>query len=152
LNPARFDFDRDGIPDYLELRAGLNPKNANDADLGIAGDSISNIDKVKNNIPIDENALSQANSVFAYQYSTNFSVSGDRDFTIKNIPILNGGKDNFIAIYLTETDLTGAQDYLFSAYTVLRSGANGQTFRITFWGDDPDATDTNTEVCLYGAC
>ncbi len=152
LNPVTFDYDRDGIPDYLEIRAGLNPKNPADADLGIAGDSLTNIEKVKANIPTDENAVSQANSVFAYKYSTNFNISGDRDFTISNIPILNGGRDNMIVIFLTETDVAGAEDFLFSAYTVLRQGAGGQTFRITFWGGNPSATDTNTEICLYGSC
>jgi hypothetical protein len=146
LNPASFDFDKDGIPDYLEFRAGLNPKNGFDADLSIAGDSMTNIEKVKRNIPIDERADSQPNRLFGYVYKTDFDMLGNRIFTVSNIPILNSGVDNFIAFYLIETDLDTKQDFLFSAYTILHKNYANTTLSFDFWPTLPGGATTNQEM------
>lgn len=145
LDPLKFDFDGDGIPDYLELRCGLNPKNPNDAKLSIAGDGISNLEKCKRNIPIDEDANSQPNQLFAYHYLEKKQDNGSTDFTISNIPILNGGKDNFIAYYLVEQDSASLQTYLYTAYSVLNAGSQNHIFEFNFWGTDPSRY-TNQEI------
>ncbi|MBC7397396.1 MAG: hypothetical protein H7333_08130 [Bdellovibrionales bacterium] len=137
LDPNKFDFDNDGIPDYLELRCGLNPRNPNDAKLSIAGDGINNLEKCKRNIPIDENANSQPNKLFAYQYVEKRQDNGSTDFTVSNIPILNTGKNNFMAFYLVEIDTTSLQTYLYTAYTVLPAASQNKTFEFNFWGTDP---------------
>lgn len=141
LNPESFDNDKDGIPDYLELRAGLNPKNAGDADISIAGDPIPNIEKVKRNIPVDERGDSQPNQLFSYVYKTDFDATGARTFTISNIPVLNGGVDNFIAIYLTENEVATGQDYLFSAFVILKRNSAGGTLQFDFWGNSGSFTN-----------
>jgi hypothetical protein len=134
LNPALFDFDGDGIPDYLEIRNGLNPANPNDANLSIAGDGVTNLDKIKQGIPVDENALSQPNQLFALKYKVTNQADGSILFNVTNIPVLNGGQDNFLAFYLTETNTTSHTTYLFTAYSILKAGTAGQTFVFPFWG------------------
>jgi hypothetical protein len=134
LNPTSFDFDGDGIPDYLELRCGLNPKNANDAPLNITGDGVANIDKCKQGLPVDENANSQANTLFSYNYNMVVQNDGSRTFTVSNIPVLNGGQDNLIAFYLTEVNATTQQSYLYTAFAILKAGSAGQILKFNFWG------------------
>jgi hypothetical protein len=146
LDPSKFDHDADGIPDYLEVRAGLNPKNAGDANLSASADGVMNIDKVKRGIPI-ENANSQPNQVYSSLYDTEFDVSGSvRKLRIRNIPLLRSGEGNFIAIYLTETHRTTRQDQLVSAYIKFDRSAAGTTLRFPFWGNDPNASLTNQEI------
>jgi hypothetical protein len=134
LDPNKFDFDGDGIPDYLELRCGLNPKNPNDASLSISGDGLTNLEKCRRNIPTDENANSQPNALFQYNYDLKLQGDGSTTFTISNVPILNNGKDNFIAFYLTEQNTTTLQSYLYTAFMILPSGAQSKTYHFPFWG------------------
>jgi hypothetical protein len=146
LNPAQFDFDKDGIPDYLEVRNGLNPKNASDANANISADGLSNIEKVKRNIPIDLTDKLEKNQTYAYDYKTEIDSSGTRTFNIKNIPVLRGGIENFLAFYLIETDAATQQDYLYTAYMIIdRASAEGH-FKFPFWASDPSANKTNQEI------
>jgi hypothetical protein len=138
-NISTFDNDSDGIPDYLELRNGLNPKNPNDASLSITGDGVSNIEKIKRGIPVDENADSQPNQLFASVYKIDIQADNSRTFTVSNIPVLNAGQDNFIAIHLTELDNTTQKSYLYTAFYILQAGAVGQTFKFLFWGSPAQA-------------
>ncbi len=141
LNPNLFDYDGDGIPDYLELRCGLNPKNPGDSNLSIAGDGVTNLQKCQEGIPIDENANSQPNKLFASQYKITVQADGSRTFAVSNIPVMNGGQDNFLAYYITELDPTTQTSYLYTAYSILKAGAAGQSFKIQFWGNDGTPTD-----------
>jgi hypothetical protein len=148
LDPTLFDFDGDGIPDYLELRCGLNPKNAKDAALNPAADGITNIEKCKRHLPIDENGKTAGNVALAYQYKSEIATDGTGayKFTVSNIAILNGGQDNFIALYLTETD-TLQKSYLSTAYIRLGSGVGGTAFKFPYWGTGPTKL-TNQEIIL----
>jgi hypothetical protein len=145
LNPALFDFDGDGIPDYLELRCGLNPANPNDAPLNMAADGVSNLEKCKRNIPIDESANLPANQLFAYQYSQAVQADGTTTFSISNIPILNGGQNNFIAFYLVEVNATTLQPYLYTAFTILPPASQNKTYTFAYWATAP-ANDFNQEI------
>ncbi len=137
LNVKSFDFDNDGIPDYLEMMCGLNPMNKSDAFLSTAADGVANIDKCKRHIPIDEDANSQPNHLFAYQYSTILNMDGSSEFTVKNISILDEGKENFISIYITETDASGGAPVLATAFAILKAGYAGKTLNVAYWGSDP---------------
>jgi hypothetical protein len=137
LNPTLFDYNGNGIPDYLKVRCGLNPKNPKDSQLNVAADGVSNYDKCKQHIPIDERADSQANQLFAYKYKIEVHTDGSRNLYVSNIPILNGGRDNFIAFYLTEVDLSTKASNLYTAFTILNAGSNGLTLKFNHWATDP---------------
>ncbi|MDR3607072.1 MAG: hypothetical protein P4M08_06805 [Oligoflexia bacterium] len=143
LNNNLFDNDGDGIPDYLELRCGLNPANPNDANLSIAGDGVSNIQKCKQGIPVDENANSQPNQLFASKYRTTVQSDGTTAFSVSNLPVLNGGQDNFIAFHLTELDNTTQKSFLFTAFYILPAGSAGQTFSFAYWANQQGMTPQN---------
>ena len=146
LNPRLFDYDGDGVPDYLEVRCGMNPRDPNDAFLSPAGDGVPNIEKCKKHIPIDEDANSQPNRVAAYKYQIDLSPgTGSRNITVSNIPILNGGTDTFIAFYITEEDVASHKAYLNTAFTILKPGTAGNTYKFDYWGVNP-ANATNQEL------
>jgi hypothetical protein len=145
LNPALFDNNGNGIPDYLKLRCGLNPANTHDSHLNVAADGVSNYDKCKQNIPADESSNSQANTLFAYQYNFEVHADGSQNLYVTNIPILNGGQDNFIAFYLTEVDLSTKAESLYTAFTILGAGSNGVTLKFNYWATDPNKY-TNQQV------
>lgn len=137
LNPTKFDYDSDGIPDNLEIRFGLNPKNGSDAYLSLTGDGVMNIDKVKRNIPIDESANSQPNQLFAYKYETILNPDSTRDFVISNIPVLNDGKENFIAFNLVEVNIANHTESLYTAYMILEENSINETVEVDYWATSP---------------
>lgn len=133
-DPDNFDSDGDTIPDYLEIRCGLNPKDANDALLDPDGDAVLNIDECKKNTPVDESNGYYGIKQFEYKYELDADTSTGVacvTFTISNIPILNDGSDNLLGFYLLEMD--GFQkDHLYTAYLPLSSGSAGKTFKFDF--------------------
>jgi hypothetical protein len=143
-----FDFDQDGIPDYLELRCGLNPKNPNDAANSPAGDGVSNIDKCKMNIPIDESAQVGTNFKFAYKYDVELlqDGSGTRNFRVKNIAILNGGRGNFLAYYIVESSTSTGKSRITTAYTRLKDGMANANFSFPYWVTPLLSSETNREI------
>ena len=142
-NVNSFDNDGDGIPDYLELRNGLNPLNPSDAHLDIAGDGVSNLEKIKRGIPVDENANSQPNQLFASSYNVTVQADGTTIFTVSNLVILNGGQDNFIAINLTELNNVTQVQYLYTAFYILPAGSTGLTYKFNFWGSSSGNNNQN---------
>lgn len=143
LNPATPDFDGDGIPDYLELRCGLNPADPNDAKVSASGDGVSNLEKCKDHIPVGESY--QANQLYAYQYTKLANPDGSDDFSVTNIPVLNGGQDNFLAFYMLEQNLTTKAESIYTAYATLKAGYAGQTLKFNYWATSP-ANFYNQEV------
>lgn len=135
MNPNSFDYNQDGIPDYVEMKCGMSPINKNIALTSTAGDGVSDIDKCKKHIPIDENAFTQPNQVFAYQYSIQVNSDGSQNFTTSNIPILNSGEENLITFTITETDAkSGLPVQIFTAFAVLPAGSTGKTLSFNYWG------------------
>lgn len=136
LKPKLFDSAGNGIPDYMKLRCGINPTNKNSAFVSTASDGVANIDKCKRHIPLDENAATQPNQLYAYQYSTQQNGDGSTDFTVANIPILNGGDQNFLAFYITETGLSSTAPGIYSAYAIVKAGYAGKKLTVPYWALD----------------
>lgn len=145
LNPQKFDNNGNGIPDYLKIRCSLNPRDAHDYAIDGAADGVSNYDKCKEHIPIDESSTSQPNTLFAYHYKYDVFPNGTRNLYVSNIPILNGGQDNFIAFYLTEMNLSTKAVSLYTAFTILGGGSNGLNLKFNYWATSP-ANFFNQEV------
>ena len=98
-----------------------------------AGDGVEDIDKCKRHIPIDENYYTQPNQLFAYQYNTVVNPDNSMDFTVSNIPILNGGTENFFAFYVTEINPSTNEESVYTAYAVLKSGYASKTLQFAYW-------------------
>lgn len=147
LDPRKFSNSGDGMPDYLKLRCGLNPSNPYDAFMSTSGDGVSNLDKCKWHIPLDERADSDGNILFRYNYDVQVKGDGSTEFLISNISILDGGKDNFLVFYLTETDLADRSLSLYTAFAILKSGYAGKTLQFSYWGAIP-ATFNNQEILV----
>jgi hypothetical protein len=137
MNPQKFDFNGNGIPDYIEMQCGMNPLSTSDAFVSTAGDGVANIDKCKRHVPIDEYYYTQPNQAFAYQYNVQVNQDGSSDFTVMNIPILNGGADNFISFYVTETDSQNGAPGLYTAFSILKPGYTGKTLEFPYWATAP---------------
>ncbi len=146
LNPSLMDSNANGIPDYLELRCGMNPLNKNQAFLSTSGDGVLNIDKCKRGLPLDEDSRTQANRVLSLQYSSDTFPDGSTDFLVTNIPVLNGGDQNFIAFYITETD-DNKQETLYTAFMILKPGYVGKTIDVDYWATT-SANYLNHELVL----
>jgi hypothetical protein len=170
LDSTKWDNNGNGIPDYLKIRCGLNPKDTYDSKLNIAADGVTNYDKCKQHLPPDESATSQANQLFAYQYNfqtipqtsppTHLGASpspspsvypggtpGTSTLKVSNIPILNGGQDNFIAFYLTEVNLATNVTTLYTAFTILGPNSNGLILKFNYWATDASHT-TNQQIVI----
>ncbi len=143
LDPTTPDYDNSGIPDYLALRCGLNPADPNDLQVSAAGDSVSNLDKCKDHIPIGETY--QDNQLYAYQYTKLVNPDGTDNFSVTNIPVLNGGQDNFLAFYVLEQNLTTKASSVYTAFAILKNGYAGQTLKFNYWATSP-STFSNQEV------
>lgn len=138
LNPNMFDNNNNSIPDYLELRCGMNPVDPYEAYVSAFGDSVNNLEKCKMHIPLDEDADSQPAQLLGYRYTQSANAAdGSKSFTVSNIPILKHGDQNFIAIYFTEVNDTTGETSLYTAYAILKDGYNGHTLEIDYWATSP---------------
>lgn len=148
LRPDQFDFDKDLIPDYLELRCGLNPRNGSDAALSLTGDGLNNLEKCKRHIPIDESGNSQSNKLYGYRYKIEVDVnSNDRVIRVDNIPVLKNDRQNLIAIYIVEIDPATTRTYLMTAWSLITPKAIGlNAYEFDYWATQNVATHQNQEV------
>lgn len=140
LTPSSFDTAGNGIPDYMKLRCGINMLSKNAAYISTSGDGMSDLEKCRRHIPLDENAYTQPNQLYAYQYSTTLNTDGTTDLTIANIPLLNSGTDNFIAFYITEASGSSTTQSLYTAFTILTSSSKNKTVNVPYWAPTSDST------------
>ena len=139
LDVNKFDNAGNGVPDYLKLRCGMNLASKNAAYISTAGDGVADIDKCKRNIPLDESASTEANQAFAYQYSSELKNQGaSTDFKVSNIPVVDEGDANFIAIYVVEADLAGGPTTLYTRYAILQGSYASKTLVVSWWGKSGD--------------
>ncbi len=133
-DPAKFDTDGDDIPDYLELRCGLNPLNPSDAAADTDGDGLTNLEECKRNTPVAES--NHRNMLKAIEYRYQISVEDGANgqcsrMTVSQIPILSEAGDNLVTVHLIESD--GSEKYLHtSAIEVPANAADGDVFELDF--------------------
>lgn len=147
LNPNKFDHNNNGIPDYFEMRCGMNPLNPIQAFTSTAGDGVANIDKCKMNIPIDESVDTESNKLFAYKYQQNINPDGSVDFSVTNIPILRQGEENMLVFYITETNITTNETSLYTAYAIVKKGYPNKTLQFDYWATSA-ASFFNQEIIV----
>lgn len=135
----RFDSDGDDIPDYLELRCGLNPKNMWDAQIDSDGDGIQNIEECKIATPYNDSNSDPAISRHAYKYMLkNETGTGNQTcvrIDVDNVGVLGAGEGDLMVLYLIEME--GAQrKHLYSGYFVVpkvaQPGETHRTFTVEF--------------------
>ena len=133
LKPTSFDSNNNGIPDYLEMRCGMNPLSPIQSTLSAAGDGVSNLQKCRLNIPIDESASTSANQLYAYVYTNTNNPDGTTNISVTNIPVLNQAQDNMIAIFVVETNTTTKVSSLYTAFAILTSKYAGGLLKFPYW-------------------
>ena len=111
-NPGSFDSDGDGIPDDLELRFGLNPLDPSDAQLNATGDGVSNIQKIKMQLPLRE-AITPGMQAYAHAYQVQALANNSNgqscfNLTVTNIPVVNVANGNLIISYILEKSTSGS--------------------------------------------
>lgn len=150
LKPDQFDYDHDSIPDYLELRCGLNPRNPNDAALSPTGDGVSHLEKCKRHIPLDESADSDANKMYAYQYDIKNQTDGSKIIKISNVPVLKNNGQNLIAFYVIESDVATSKTYLYTAYSLVtpKAGYTGE-YEFDYWVVPGDANSRFNQQVVF---
>jgi len=103
-DPQNPDTDGDGIPDGLEVRAGLDPLDGTDAHLNPDGDNWDNYQEVKFHTPFNEYNNEYLNKLaYQYQTTTDFSTGSIcYTFTVSNIGIANVSNSNLISVQILE--------------------------------------------------
>jgi len=99
-----FDTDHDGVPDQLEVRNKMNPRDPNDAFQDLDADLISNLDEVKLNTPIDVTNTKIISSL-AYQYDVMSEQTEEGvcyELFIGNIPLVDVSNGNLIRFFIIE--------------------------------------------------
>lgn len=104
------DTDGDGIPDGVEFRFGLNPKDSYDSFQSIMGDNMTNLEKLKSNIPTSIMAeprikIMGLNYTYSAAAATN-PLPNCKDITVSNIPVVKASNGNKIMVYVVEDKVT----------------------------------------------
>ena len=100
------DSDQDGIPDGLEVRNGLNPKDPVDSRSDLDRDDLTNLEEIKANTP-----LKNTNDIYLDRLALKYSVETYLDdssqpcynITVDSIPIMEVTNGNYIRVYLMES-------------------------------------------------
>jgi hypothetical protein len=113
-DPQNPDTDGDGIPDGIENRYGLNAINALDAAMDTVNDGVSNLEKIRMNVPVYMRASSQNPYVpVSYEVSTyvnDVTLQNCYSFLIKNIPIVDVNNGNKIKLMFLERETIQGQN------------------------------------------
>lgn len=87
-----FDTDNDGLPDFIEIRYGLNPVVADLGDANLDGDSFSNLEELQSGLNPDDNynlVLSTDLVKWSFNQVTNNTCSQGKnyEFTFEQLPL-----------------------------------------------------------------
>jgi hypothetical protein len=134
LDPKKWDNDGDSIPDYLEVRYGLNPTDPYDGTLDSDGDGRDNFTEIKLNLPLNETNTTDIED-FAFKYTNDTqTISGQEctDFTVSNITIVEVSSGNLLRLYLVEGSRSGTKTLRTHEVVVPRSVENGEVIEIPY--------------------
>jgi len=118
-DPQKLDTDGDGIPDFLEVRSGMNPLDPYDGFQDLDLDGYVNSVEVKMNTPLAESPLPEAYDL-AFHYEkkrTDLEDLACFDLEVKNVPVVNVSNGNLIVFFFIEEDKYGLPFIL--AYNVI---------------------------------
>lgn len=100
------DFDKDGIPDGIEVRYGLNPLDIEDARLDSDQDGLTNADEIRQNTPLyRHNGDDFVDRQISYEVVDRIRVDGSecQQIDVTNIPIWDVENGNFVRLSFLET-------------------------------------------------
>ncbi len=107
LDPLKFDYDGDGVPDILELYFGTNPLR-DDSYLDTVKDNMNNLEKIKRGIPIRESRFLPEIKKYTMEYNLKETKSSIQDgncfqYQVNNIPINDHIAINKLWLYFIES-------------------------------------------------
>lgn len=106
------DTDKDGIPDGLELRFGLNPKDNIDGSRDMDLDGLFALEEVKRGTQVDE-TNNWIDNELSLQYGVAMTTVGQRtdcyEVTVSNIPNVNVSNGNLVTLYALESKIVQGQ-------------------------------------------
>ncbi len=126
-DPKSFDTDGDGIPDEVEIRSGLNPKDPNDA--------LGNIERIKLGLPMQQ-TLTDDDLALGYVYETFARADGCFDFKVSKIPIVDVSNGNLIRLWFFETDASQHRWLETQTIVVPRTVADGAEVTFEYGGSN----------------
>ncbi len=106
-DPGNFDSDHDGVPDYLEVRYGMEPlpSDNRDAYLDPDMDGYKNFEEIKMNTPLYETNDHSINKM-ALAYNSMRMLDNTTqecyEYTVTNIPIMDSSSGNLIKLFFIE--------------------------------------------------
>jgi len=103
-----FDTDGDAIPDGLEIRVGADARDNADALISPAGDRLTNLEKIKMNLPLRQTATEEMKAN-AFQYEMSTDEMGCHHFLVSNISVLKIPTGNRLRFYFVEQMADGKQ-------------------------------------------
>lgn len=100
------DFDKDGIPDGVEVRYGLNPLDIEDARLDTDQDGLTNADEIRQNTPLyRHNSDDFVDRAISYDVVDIIRDDGVecQQIDVTSVPIWNVENGNYIRLLFLET-------------------------------------------------
>ena len=126
-----FDSDGDEIPDGLEVRFGASAKDNSDAFLSPAGDGLTNLEKIKRNLPLRETATAELKAL-GFQYQATTDENGCHHFVVSNISVLSLPTGNQLRFYFIEQKPDGKQALVTRSMFVPGQSEDGAVFTYHF--------------------
>jgi len=129
-----YDTDGDTIPDYLELRVGLNPTNSIDARQDSDIDGVLNLEEVKEHTPVLE-MNDKIVEGYALIYKTIPAQNGTScgDFLVENIALVSVSNGNLVQLYFIEESPNEASRQFISKNIVIsKDQKSGETLEYEY--------------------